>query len=910
MKHLLIDEVVMSKVQMLRTILISIIVAVLMLGVIYYITRDRLEQLNKEWNIQMNQSLYSMENHLEDKIHSMYLDLGTLSKTVEVINYINDDQNKDYQEALLSLFYTYSENKNALTQIRLLDETGQEKIRLNKTDEGIAVVADNALQDKSNRYYFTNAMEMGNEDLYISDFDLNIEKGVIVLPYEPTIRFAVKLYDRQGREKGIIIVNVDGLDYLKVVESYGMKQDAYKNYGLIDSNNYWSLNHENENDYSEISLTVKEGYRDEINQMVSLINLESRDTIFNFSNQDQKYAIYPVMPHNNGHYIFENAQTSWFLLGYYDQTNLKLLYYSSVEYLIPISLLVILLSAIIAYLIQLYLKIKERHQIALLTSAYISDNSHVGIMIANASKKIVYVNNIFEKIFGYRFSDVSGLEMNTIFKGNLSFFKKEIGEAILWNGNVWNETAGHQLICKHLTVKVLRDSKDKVIYYIGIYSNPELDDSLVSPFKPIHSNIFYLDEESFEKIAQQVSLNQDVKGFFIFSLQLLGSGKKILENNQNIHSQFVQNFQNALKEEGLMSTVAIPRTDLMVLMTHEYPHLENYQNQQEMCVEDLIALLKKHFIKMRHTMGLNQFDLSFQVGVAYHTTEPIMESIIQSVIALEALIKLKKSSYLIYDDSYQDLLKQEKNLRKHLEKAFYRDEFFVVFQPQFSLNSNEIMGFEALVRWKNEELGLISPDVFIPILEESEQIHQLAIRVLEIIDDLMDKHFMIDCQLRLSVNISGIEFSNNETLDRIILTAKRVMERGIKMCFEITETTLIKDFQVVNEAIKKCNREHIEVSIDDFGTGYSSLGYLKKLQAQELKIDKVFIEDYPHKDDGKIIKAVISMGKELGLKIVVEGIEEAEQLDFVRNLKCDFYQGYYGAKPMSMETLIDRFNLK
>ena len=126
----------------------------------------------------------------------------------------------------------------------------------------------------------------------------------------------------------------------------------------------------------------------------------------------------------------------------------------------------------------------------------------------------------------------------------------------------------------------------------------------------------------------------------------------------------------------------------------------------------------------------------------------------------------------------------------------------------------------------------------------------------------------------------------------------------LKWCFEITETTLVDNLDIANEIIQLLHEQGIEISIDDFGTGYSSLGYLKKLNADEIKIDRMFIGDYPERDNGNILKAIVAMGNEMGIKLIIEGVETEAQYEYIKLLQCGNYQGYFGSVPKSWTQIV------
>ncbi len=284
-----------------------------------------------------------------------------------------------------------------------------------------------------------------------------------------------------------------------------------------------------------------------------------------------------------------------------------------------------------------------------------------------------------------------------------------------------------------------------------------------------------------------------------------------------------------------------------------------------------------------------------------------VEQLINAFIVLEFLINAHKSKYLIYNEKIYDVVSKDKTIRNELKYAFEKNEFSVVYQVQKTTNGRNI-GVEALVRWKNKKLGNLSPDFFIPIMEESEYIKKLGLHVLNtVIKDFETIKDIIPDDFKISINLSSNEFTDKTIVSSLIDVIASSKLRLENFCFEITETTLVNNLEHTNEIIKYLHEKKIVVSIDDFGTGFSSLGYLKTLYADKLKIDRTFIKDYPEKDDGAMIKAIISMAKQLKIGVIAEGIETEAQLDLIKSLKCKEYQGYYGSKPIEFKEFVDLF---
>ena len=240
------------------------------------------------------------------------------------------------------------------------------------------------------------------------------------------------------------------------------------------------------------------------------------------------------------------------------------------------------------------------------------------------------------------------------------------------------------------------------------------------------------------------------------------------------------------------------------------------------------------------------------------------------------------------------------NIRNYLVSALDNDEFRLVYQPLLDLKTNKISGFEALLRWKNKAMGQVSPVEFLPIAEDTGLIHPIGAWVFRTAcQQLVAWHKSGMKHLDMSINLSGTQLCDAD----IAAFGEVIKEQGVDpgaIIIEITESTLMDPIQEVADRLNAIKSLGMQLSIDDFGTGYSSLSYLKNIPANELKIDRAFIQDIVDKEsDVRIVKAIIAMAKSLGMRVVGEGVETKEQFEFLKQNGCDILQGFYFEKPLS-----------
>jgi len=265
-----------------------------------------------------------------------------------------------------------------------------------------------------------------------------------------------------------------------------------------------------------------------------------------------------------------------------------------------------------------------------------------------------------------------------------------------------------------------------------------------------------------------------------------------------------------------------------------------------------------------------------------------------------------KNGYAFFSIKMTENINQRMELEKALHQALADESLYLHYQPIINLQSSDICGVEALLRWKHPVHGQIAPDKIISIAEESDLIITLGAWILK----TACKQFALWTEqgitgLHMAINMSTRQFGNK--LDCVELIKGLILQYQIpkgSLQLEITESLMLEDSHVVLNTLAELKQLGVSLSVDDFGTGYSSLSYLRRFPVDILKIDQSFVRDLNLSSGNDIlIKAIISMGQSLNLKIIAEGVETQEQLDFLRAHSCDYVQGYYFSKPVSAKEI-------
>ncbi len=273
-----------------------------------------------------------------------------------------------------------------------------------------------------------------------------------------------------------------------------------------------------------------------------------------------------------------------------------------------------------------------------------------------------------------------------------------------------------------------------------------------------------------------------------------------------------------------------------------------------------------------------------------------------------------RNSYKIFDVKMHNQAIKRLTLETDLRNAIDRQEFMVYYQPIVDiLNSDRLIGFEALVRWQHPTSGMISPIDFVTIAEETGAIVALDSWVFhEACKQLAKWQAKSTCSpaLKMSINLSVQDIRNPHLLTDIDRILAETGLDGKSLSLEITESILIADIEQIIDLLTQIKARNIQVSIDDFGTGYSSLNYIHRLPVDYLKIDRSFINQMQEASRNcQIVRTIIALSNQLGLAVVAEGIETLEQLQILRDLKCEFGQGYLFSKPLSVQEIEAKFML-
>jgi len=322
--------------------------------------------------------------------------------------------------------------------------------------------------------------------------------------------------------------------------------------------------------------------------------------------------------------------------------------------------------------------------------------------------------------------------------------------------------------------------------------------------------------------------------------------------------------------------------------------------------ENVIDVVEKIVESFEEPFKLSNYEVNttVSIGVCMYPTDGMdVDSLMKAADA--AMYKAKgvgRNTYEFYQSDLNQIANRRHQIANALRGAAKNDEFFLVFQPQLNLTSNQISGAEVLIRWESPILGSISPAEFIPIAESTGLIKEIGDWVMENACRVLSSCLTEGHKVRIAVNLSALQFKQPDFASQIAETLRRYKISPKYLEVEITESMLMRDVNKAIEVLEKIKEMQVRIAIDDFGTGYSSLSYLRRFPLDALKIDQTFVDKLVvDSDDTAITMAIISMAKSLRLEVIAEGVETKQQLEFLRTNSCDDIQGYHFSKPLKEE---------
>jgi diguanylate cyclase (GGDEF)-like protein/PAS domain S-box-containing protein len=551
----------------------------------------------------------------------------------------------------------------------------------------------------------------------------------------------------------------------------------------------------------------------------------------------------------------------------------------------------------------------RRKDEALILAASVFDNTEQAIMVTTADAVILAVNPAFTAITGFAAADVVGQTPRILKSDRQDHASFEaLWERLLttgvWEGKIWNRKKSGELRLMAEKISTIRDQAGRPDRYIALLSDVtemrEKDERI--RFQAYHDALTSLPNRVLlaDRLEQALNVARRTGGSVAVLFLDLDNFKLI--NDSMGHTigdrmlEIVAERLSALMRRS--DTVARVGGDEFVLVISDFPHT----SEIAAVAEKIIASLGRPYEvdgRLLHS--------SVSIGIAiYPGGGSDATRLMQN--ADTAMYKAKsagKNSFRFYDNSMHLDVIRHLELEASMREALLKNQFELYYQPKVDIKSNTVAGVEALIRWRRPGYGLVSPDAFLPVAEESRLIFGIGDWVLhDVCRQVADWRAEYPGELKVAFNLSARQFEDDGLVDRVAAALAEAGIPGTCLEIELTETATMKDPQRAITVLEGLRELGVEVAIDDFGTGYSSLSYLKNLPISTLKIDFSFVRGIPEDSgDVEIIDSILALGRTFRVAVVAEGVETKAQLDCLKRMGCPLAQGYFYAPPMSAENL-------
>jgi diguanylate cyclase (GGDEF)-like protein/PAS domain S-box-containing protein len=539
-------------------------------------------------------------------------------------------------------------------------------------------------------------------------------------------------------------------------------------------------------------------------------------------------------------------------------------------------------------------------------------NSQEAILIIDINKNVVAANKAFEKLTGYSEKDIKGRNLLDIeLLGGLTSKVKNIWEDIEEDG-YWQ---GELFLGKKLGISIPVWAQFKSIERndLILYLVTALD---ISQQKIMENSIEFLKNyDALTGLPNRNLLNDRIKVAVATAKRMkvkVGllyidiDNFKIINDNFGLPvgdvllQKFAKRVSTLYRETDTFSRIG---ADNFILVCFGI----NSNNELLVIISRIRESLEKPFYIFN-----NKINITISVGASIFPadTEDHEKLISLAEDALATAKDYGRNTYILYSPKDRFEIKDDYLLLSRLGDAAKNNEFVLYYQPKVSFESGEIVGAEALIRWQHPTMGLVSPMRFIPLAETYGYIKELGEWVIEKVCQQLSYWQKRGINIEnISINISSIQFNDKKLKDYIEAKAKYYNVNLSHLELELTESMIMRNFDLSLEVIKSLKALNVLLSIDDFGTGYSSLSYISRLPFDILKIDRSFVMNISkNTQDIKIINMIINLAKSLGIKVLAEGIETEDQYNLLKEMGCDQFQGYYFSKPLTVEEFQEKWN--
>ena len=547
---------------------------------------------------------------------------------------------------------------------------------------------------------------------------------------------------------------------------------------------------------------------------------------------------------------------------------------------------------------------QRRSEQQLRLAAGVFTQSQDAILITDADNRIVSVNPAFTRLAGFTAEEVVGKNPSLLKSGrqDRDFYQAmwaSIREHGRWQGELWNRRKNGEIYPEWLSISAVKNPQGQVVNYIGIFSD-------ISQLKEATEHIEFLAHyDSLTGLSNRLLLKDRVAQA-LAGCQRYGQRAALLFLDLDRFKIINDSLGHAVGDD-LLAEVArrllctVRETDTVARLGGDefvvlLPEVRGSEDVMQVA-HKVIKAMSEAF-----AVGPHRLTVTPSIGITLYPDDGgDFDTLLRNAdAAMYAAKQGGRNNYVFFAPSMNAGALERLSMESSLRLAQEREEFQLHYQPKVDVESGRIAGFEALLRWRHPDLGMVPPSRFIPLAEDTGlivPIGEWAMRAACRQNRAWQRDGLPP--VPVAVNLSVLQFRQRHLKELVLgaLAASGLDARHLEL--ELTESMLLDDAAGATATLAELRRVGVRLSIDDFGTGYSSLSYLRRLPLDALKIDQSFVRDIPgNADAAAIVSAVVSMAHDLQLKVVAEGVETVEQLRFLRSRQCDEAQGYLFGRPL------------
>jgi diguanylate cyclase (GGDEF)-like protein/PAS domain S-box-containing protein len=539
-------------------------------------------------------------------------------------------------------------------------------------------------------------------------------------------------------------------------------------------------------------------------------------------------------------------------------------------------------------------------------------SSQEGIMITDANQRILRVNKAFEKTTGYTQDEVLDKAPSILGSGmhDREFYAamwRSLAETDTWHGEIWNRRKSGEIYPQSLTITAVKNELNIVTHYVADFidisdiKHAQAEISRLSFFDPLtglpnRARFQELLQETLDRCRESgrfgALLLVDLDHFKTIN-DTIGhaSGDKLLEQVAGRLNGLMRDHYVVARYGGDEFVVIMDQLELDPAGSATYA--------QQMSIAILNAL------DDRYQIDGDSYDTTCSIGVALfgQDTKDTADIMKQVDIALFQAKNAGRNTISFFDPDWQEAVKQRALLLKQLKDGLLEKQFVLFFQPQVG-EHGELIGAEALVRWRHPDRGIVCPAEFIPLAEHSGMMLALGDEVLHMGLQQLSKWQTQQGykNFKLSINLATEQFYAEGFVEHLESLLDQLGIDANHLMLEFTESVLMENLEEARSLIGRLSKRGVRFAIDDFGTGYSSLAYLSRLALDQLKIDQSFVRNMAvNPKDAAIVRAIIEMARTLDIEVIAEGVETADQRDYLLECGCHNFQGYFFGRPVPAE---------